>query len=166
MSDTATINVDMPQKPKASRRLWTVLIASLALNLLMMGAIGGTFWRFRHGQPPFGPMAFVSMSFLHHLPAERRKSLSDVLAKFRDFRWQSWRQLKIARDAAGQALVAEPFDPNVLEDRLRTMQRGELAMRDDFIPMLVEVAKALTPDERQDLLRQLRRGDRGRPSKR
>ena len=159
MSETTEISNEPVPKAKVSRRWWTVLVASLALNLLMMGAVGGSLWRFRHGGgPQFGP-AFAGTSFLRHLPPDRRDALRGVISKYRDFRWQNWRELKVARDGAGKALVANPFDPKALEEKWRAMQHGELSMRDDFIPLLVDIAKELTPAERRDLLRQLRRGD-------
>ena len=159
MSETTVGSSEPGPKPKASQWLWTALVASLALNLLMMGAIGGTLWRFRHGGgQQFGP-AFAGPSVLRHLPPDRREALRGVISKYRDFRWQNWRALKVARDDAGKALVADPFDPKALEDKWRTMQHGELSMRDDFIPLLVDIAKELTLAERRDLLRQLRRGD-------
>src|SRR5687767_14732605 len=70
---TSVDTAGAPPPARASRRTRYTLIASLALNLLFIGTIGGSIWAFRHHAP--WSMSGVNAhlrGFASTLPADRR----------------------------------------------------------------------------------------------
>ena len=155
MSDAAVGPIDAPRR-RAPRWMWIALIASLAVNLAVAGIIGGTAWRWRHGGPPGSSLMIAGERFLRTLPPERRQSLKDIIFRHRDFRWRNWRELRRARNELASAMRTEPFDRGRVEHAVGDLQRLELAVREDFLPVFGEVAEALTPDERERFIGELR----------
>jgi uncharacterized membrane protein len=142
--------------------MWFALIGSLALNLAVIGAVGGAMWKWRHGGPAGSSLLFAGERFLRDLPRERRDDLKDIIFRHRELKWQNWRDLRRARNAVASALRANPLDRPLLEKSIAEMQRLELAVREDFLPVFSEVAAALTLEERELFIKSIswRRGGR------
>lgn len=123
-----------PPAPRPKRWVKWLLIASLALNLLLIGAgVGGVLraWRMAGdaGQQPQAEL----MLLWRALPDADRRALRDLDVAGRPDRGQV--RARIAADiAAVQALlVAEPFDRAALEARLiavraRSSERADLVL--------------------------------------
>lgn len=137
---------------------WLViaLIASATANLGLVG-----FWvGMQSGPSPWAARGFdptVGLGrLLRFLPEERR---DDVLGndKRREIR-ASLRDMRRAQRAIDRALAAEPFPPDELEAALRRFAENQARMHAAF----VDVAAALTPDERRRFRQTMRRGKRDR----
>jgi uncharacterized membrane protein len=131
------------------------LFASLALNLIVVGAVASFVWRhrleFAAGPPPH--LAPNLLGYTSTLPAERRKALwshtEEERRNMRPFR----RALREARDESLRALTAEPFDhQRYLAAQSRLLAADQQA-REAVYKLYGEIAVSLTPDERRGFLR-------------
>lgn len=128
------------------------LIASLALNLLLVGALGSGAWHSRHGHRGSGPDGDGGlMGFVRHLPSDRQKILREDVEKAR----QEVRPLRRAvRDAwfdANTALSAEPFDREKYKAAVARLTEAETKFRTAIADQLADTASKLTPEERSRL---------------
>lgn len=140
-----------PAQP--SRWKW-LLIASLALNLLVAGAIAGrVVFGPHHGPGRWGqaPGDFGLMGFSKLLPSDRqtlvRQNLRAARPEFRELRAETVELRKQAADV----LLAEPFDKAALKAALDRVGAGETRVRDKGVDVFVDTAGQLTPDERKTL---------------
>lgn len=150
---------------RTPRRIRMVLIASLALNLLILGTIGGSIWAFRHGATPAlrgsGPHL---LGFTRTLPEQRRfeiwKVTRNEMRALRPLR----KNVRRARAEARAALVAEPFDKEKFTAAQARVFEAEVAMRREAQTLFVSIASSLTPQERAEFVKwqPLRRAERAR----
>lgn len=136
------------------RWLWALLVGSLALNLLIVGAVaghrfGGRRW---HGAEFAGAERYL----LRELASDRREALKglveDVVAAGRDVR----KDLRLGRRAAAEAFAAEPFDRAKFEAAVQSMLDGQTLTRTGLVVKMGTLAEALTPEERARLAKHLR----------
>lgn len=140
------------------RRRWLkpLFIASLALNLLVLGAVAG--WAFKHGGPhgPWGGRHGGADRILWLLPDEKRDGARAIVERYRANEGARQSEAKAARDAVGAALTAEPFSQGTLESALRRVGEVEIGRRLDPA-MLAEIAATLSLEERKELAEHLQR---------
>jgi len=110
-----------------------VLVVSLALNLVVLGAIGG--WVLRHGTGPLGAhgphaarMAQMGGPLTHALDAEGRAAVAARLRGDRGAHAARRAALRESFQALLADLRARPFDPARMEARLAA-QRARVADR-------------------------------------
>lgn len=153
MSDTVT-PAAAPQ-PNTSRRLKYALIASLALNLLVVGAAAGMMLGFGKHGPRFGGPGrgedFGLMGLTRHLPDDRRKEIRKQLREDRDRLRPMVDDLRAARREAAEKLSAEPFDKAALEAAITAAGDKERALRQTAVSAFVGHAERLTASERRML---------------
>ena len=138
-----------PVAGSSYRKLRYALMASLALNVLVIGAVAGTLCFKRPG--PGGPKGSGLLGFAHTLPRER----SDMIRqKFADSR----SQMETLRQAIGNAragvrttLTAEPFDRAKLNAALDGVVQAENNEHRAKVTMFGETVGQLTPEERKQL---------------
>ena len=138
-----------PVAGSSYRKLRYALMASLALNVLVIGAVAGTLCFKR--PPPGGPKGTGLLGFAHTLPRER----SDMIRqKFADSR----SQMETLRQAIGDArsgvratLTAEPFDQAKLNAALDGVVQAENNEHRAKVTMFGETVGQLTPEERKQL---------------
>lgn len=154
-----TVETPQADKPRATR-LRRVLIASLAINLLLVGAALGAFWRARHhGFPGFGSDLGM-MGFVRQLPGDRQPAVREQLTTERQTLRPLRREVREAWNAANAELAAEPFDKDKLQAAM-VKSRAAAAKFDEAISAaLVSIAEKLSPEERR-LLKEWR--DHHRP---
>lgn len=124
----------MAQEPGKQGRGWRiVLVVSLALNLAVLGAIGG--WVLRHGIGPdraHGPhaarLATLGGPLTHALDAEGRATIAAQLRAERGAHAARRAALRASFEALLADLRAQPFDPARVEARLDT-QRAQVTER-------------------------------------
>lgn len=168
--------------PERSAPRWMryTLVASLALNLLIVGALGAAAWRFRFGPP--GPIAMSAASgtllgFAASLAPERRMQIWHDTAEHRHALRPLRTDLRQRREAIQAALVAEPFDAA----RFAVAQAGaleiEIRAREEAQKLYLAIARRLSPEERAAFARwqqsehtmrerirgRMKRGERGGP---
>lgn len=124
----------MAGTPGKSGRGWrVVLIVSLALNLAVLGVIGG--WILRHGIGPHGAhgphaarLAQMGGPLTHALDSEGRRAVAVQLRAERGARSAHRAALRESFEALLADLRAQPFDPHRVETRLAA-QRAQVAGR-------------------------------------
>ena len=136
-----------------------LLVASLALNLAVVGVVvGSAFDRHGHGRGPHmaGPMAPLIMS----LPEDAREGLIDELRSLprpdRDMRRRSF-------DALLTAIRAEPFRPEAVTAALREQRDLGEARLSSLETVLADQLAGLSAEERADYADRLRTSVRRRP---
>jgi uncharacterized membrane protein len=136
-------------QPRASRRMRIALIASLAFNLLLIGAIGGSIWAFRHHAPwALSGVNAHLLGFTRTLPAERKFAIWQATREERRALRPLRKAVRAARAEARQALLAQPFDKQKLAAAQMRVLDAEVIARRASHQLFVAVADVLTPDER------------------
>lgn len=135
---------------RTPRGVLALLVVSLAANLLIVGLVSGAVWRFRHGHPPMADVVAPNLlGYASSLTPERRKELWERTAEerrnIRPFR----RDVRTARNAVTEALVAEPFDRQRFEAAQRKLVESEHAARLAVQALYIELAANMTPEERR-----------------
>mgnify|MGYP000943656995 CR=1 FL=1 len=150
MSDVA-----QPAAPQdnGKRRLKYALIASLALNLLIIGAVAGTMYGFRKHHPRFAERGedFGMMGLTRVLPEERRKEVRKLLRADRANLRPLMEEVRTARREAADKLGADPFDRAGLEAAIANVAEKERAVRSAAVATFLGHAEKLTAEERTKL---------------
>jgi uncharacterized membrane protein len=133
------------------RWLAGAFIVSLALNLLILGIVGGAAWRWRTYGPPSPDMMGGFAAFASHLPAERRRDLAPVLEPQRAEIKRLRMSMREARDAANRVMTVEPFDPVAFAAAHSRVLDVQIALRRAEQTALVTAISKLTAEERRSL---------------
>lgn len=139
----------------APRWLWALLVASLALNLLIVGAfaghrLGGRWWRGHDGTK------FIERMLLRDLPSERREALKGMIGELVDAGREVRKDFADKRRAAAAAFAAEPFDRARFEAAITAMIDDGTLTRTGLVAKMGKLAEAMTPDERARFVRRFR----------
>src|SRR5262245_45769882 len=134
---------------RAPRWVLALLIASLALNLVIIGSVAGAVWRFRSPPPWASGITPNLLGYASTLPAPRRKELweqtSEERRHIRPFR----REVRAAREDTIKALVAEPFDKQRFVTAQARQAEAENRAREAVQSLYVKIAEGMTPEERR-----------------
>ena len=136
---------DQTPKPRMSRGLRIVFGLSLALNLLVVAAIGGA-W-LRHGGPPGAdiPRGGVGHLLYRELPREDQRALRRHVRQSLDR--NTMRHVRVAPHVV-EALQADPFDLASLEALLSqqssALKVGQDVMRANWLKIIAE----MSPEDR------------------
>jgi uncharacterized membrane protein len=141
-----------PPSPK-ERRLKVILIASLALNLLVIGAVAGSMIFHRHGPRHGGARGddYGLMSFTRVLSSDRRGPIRKTIKEQREAFKPLRQEVDETRRKAADVLVEEPFSKDKLKDAFDKVNEADLKLKSAGQGMLLNTAESLTPDERRAL---------------
>lgn len=151
------------------RRNWSriLLIASIALNALLIGVIVRGLWIARTNLALSGGAAEASIpSFLNSLPQERREELrrgtdlTERPAGIRPLRME----VRRARAETTRAFLADPFDKQAFVAAQERLLESETNLRRAIHDILPELGERLTATERRAYLNW--RGHRGHGDRR
>lgn len=159
----------------APRWMWIVLVISVALNLLVLGAATAAFVHFHWGHDgsggpggPGGPRGELER-FIAELPAERQKKLRAIFDERRSRVRPLRRELRRARRRARDAFIAEPFDRDALVRAYEDAAKARVALTHARQRWFERLAEAMNLEERRAFLKlrphrrgRRRRGDRDR----
>jgi uncharacterized membrane protein len=148
----ATLSSGPPPAPR-SRWMRIALIASLALNLMILGALAGAAWRFRSpsvANLQFGPANI--MSYLSDLPSERRAVIWSDTAELRRQLGPSRRATRVARRELNGVMRSDPFDQAGFLEAQTKLIEAERLQRIQAAKLFASVAGKLTPDERRNFM--------------
>jgi len=141
---------------RAPRWMVTALVGSLALNLLVVGAIASSLWRLRFETPEAPLTVRVPRTVIGYwttLPAERHKELKRLTEK----QWQDAEQLRRALQEARaesiKALTAEPFDRQRYLAAQSLLLAADQRSREATVKLRTEIGLHLTREERRGYLR-------------
>ncbi len=138
-----------------SKRIKMILMVSLALNIALMGVIGGHLLK---GKPPHGQwQARMVDKMVSALPQEKQ---ADARAQYQAALGNeevNREAMKQAQKAIEAVLVATEFDANAYKEAVSQMgvQRQEKMQR--MVDVTANIAKDLSLEERQKLAEALAR---------
>jgi len=137
--------------PGTYRKLRYALMGSLALNVLIIGAVAGTlcFKRPPHADGPRG--GGVLMGFAHTLPRERSDMIRQKFADSRSNMETIRRSILDARAGVRAALIAEPFDQAKFSAALDGIVDAKTKEQRARVTLFGETVGQLTPEERRQL---------------
>lgn len=152
-----------PRRPR--RWLWIALLASLAINLMVLGVVAGAGLSWRYAAAAHGGFGPSLLGFVRQLPAERRTVIRRLTSAQREQVAPLRREARLARKEAARALLAEPFDKEAFRLANNRVNAVEARIRDSGVDLIIEVAAAMTAAERREFLswRSMRARHGGRP---
>lgn len=149
-----------------------VLIVSVVLNVAAVGFLAGFLGKGKPGGRVVDPTVGLAL-LMRNLPDERRQELAregaPVLSdgELRQSIRISMRELRSAQRTIGQAIAAEPFDPEVLAAALARYREHFADNQAGNHQALVDILARLTAEERRRFLETMRSGhgrrDHARP---
>lgn len=139
--------------PAAARGLsrWgrVLLIASLALNFLIIGFAASAMWRHRQEAVFSGNAINANLiGYTQTLPADRRKALWQQTANERRALRPLRAEVRAARQAARATFLAEPFNAAEFAKAQDRVLDTEMRARREAHRLFLAVANALTKEER------------------
>ena len=174
-----------PEAPRrCSRWLVAVLVLSLAVNLLVLGAVGtmayfhfkGTAWmthgkwrgkadeqalrRAALGRP--GLMVRALWRTMRELPEERRKALRPLLREHRQAIRQAYAEVGRLRLELATLLKTAPADETRRQAILQKLERAETETRRHIVQLIGTFLENLSPEERKLFAEKLSRYERRR----
>lgn len=141
-------------RPSNGGRRKLLLTLSLALNLLIIGALAGAFFlgpRRGHWHGSSRGEDYGLSSFARQLSADRRSEVRKSIKRDREALRPLFEGIQEARRAAGEALVAEPFDRAKVKAAFDEIGAAEMRLRDAGVDVFLNTAESLTADERKAL---------------
>lgn len=142
----------LPPSPK-ERRLKLALIASLAVNLLVVGAVASAMIFGPHGPRHRGAPGdeYGLMGFTRALSSDRRGPIRKAIKEQRETFKPLREAVDEARRQAADVLVAEPFSKDKLKQAFDKINEADVKLKSAGQGMLLSTAESLTPDERRTL---------------
>ena len=147
MTDTAPVAGSVAAR--VPRWLKIALVVSLAVNLLILGTIGGSIWAVRHG-PAMGARGSGPhmLGFTRTLSPERRFEIWKVTrTEMRGLR-PLRRDVRRTRAQARATLLEQPFNEQKFAAAQALVLEAEVSARREAQKLFVAIAAALTPQER------------------
>ncbi len=135
----------------AGRWLAVALMASLALNLALIGATGGLLWR-NHFDPADAKGGHVVPNLLTYtstLPEQRRKQLWERTGGERRTMQPLRADLRAAREAALKVLTEETFDRTAYMEAQNRLLAADVKAREAVYRLYGEIAANLTAEEKR-----------------
>lgn len=137
-----------------SRTLKVMFIASLLLNLLVVGVIAGHFAK-RALSPPGGPMvAFIEQS---SLPMQQKQALVKSFRASVPFSKRNRAQMREEHRKVIAILEAETFDAQAFQTQLATVRALRQRSMNGLEESLVGLAENISHEERKALAHMLKR---------
>lgn len=132
------------------RTLRWALVASLALNVLIIGAVVGTLC-FGPGPHGRGFKGSPLMGFARTLPRERSDFIRQKFADAQPNMEAMRKGVRDARAAVREALMAETFDQAKLDAALDGIVQAETNVTRARVTLFGQTVSQLTPEERRQL---------------
>lgn len=139
-------DAESPRRP----RPW-LLIVSLMINLLVLGAVAGALLSPHHGRhgSHYGERKGPLTRFVETLSAPRSEELGKVLDPHRAALETARRDVREARRAVMEAAVRDPFDRPALDAALAGYGDASAKARDGRMRKFAETISAMTAGERK-----------------
>ncbi|AMH42913.1 MAG: periplasmic heavy metal sensor [Pseudomonadota bacterium] len=141
-----------------AKRLKTLLVVSVVLNIFLLGTIGGGTYRWIEKQKADAIAQQRGLRFAAaELPQERRDQLRDALRQTRRDSLPLVLSARAGRIDVVQALQAPQFDRATLDAALARTRDADIAVRSRVEGTVADFAATLTADERLKLVDALQR---------
>jgi uncharacterized membrane protein len=129
--------------------LLAILVASLLLNGLIVGAVGARWWAFGSNTPwPGSSVNAHLVGYAVTLPGERRREIWRSTETLREEMRPIRKVMQDARDDVRAVLVATPFDPERFATAQKRLFDAEQTTRLATLKLIQAIAQQLTPQER------------------
>ncbi len=145
----------------ASRRVGLFLLLSLMTNLFLGGLVLGGWWQKQAEENAPPATRLPGLREITRLVPEKSEELSALFRTHRADMLDQARALRRAHRRVRALLAREPLDEAALEQALAETRRLREALHGQAHQVLIEVARELTPAQRQRLARA--RAHRGPP---
>ena len=134
----------------SGRRRWA-LIASLAVNFLLIGLVLAGVWRVRHHGLPGSGNDLSLVGFVHQLPSDRQSGIREQLMAERNNMRPLRQDARETWTAANAVLSEEPYDKDKLKAALAKSREATARFEEALSSILAETAAKLSPAERKSL---------------
>ncbi len=144
MSETTTL------PPRPARR-WPLYL-SLFLNVVLLTALAffvARVMEWRDGPMGMGP--WMPGQVENALPEDARAKVREIRKAHADELKPLFDGVRVAREGIRKAMDAEPFSAEGLSGALAEMRRADQAVAEVTAKVIVEMASALTPEERRQV---------------
>jgi uncharacterized membrane protein len=146
----------MPTTTPKERRLRHLLIASGAVNLLVLGAVVGTALGMGWHRAPRSSSSsstedYGLWTFAKDLPADRRKEVRKTIRKERDVLQPLYIDIENRRRDAARLLTVEPFDREAFQQALDRLADSENKLKHTALGVVLKTSDSLSTDERKAL---------------
>jgi uncharacterized membrane protein len=138
-------------RPLAQGASWNVrgaLIASLMLNLLLLGVFAGTVWATRTEEYA-GKGRLGLLEFIETLPADRRDAIRGFIDTQRPRLRPLRQEVQAERTQAAGVLDADPLDKDKLATAMQRLSEAEHAFHSAINGVFIEAAARMTTEERR-----------------
>ena len=135
-----------------------LLVASLALNLLVAGALAVRFFAPEHFERFTGAnySPLIPRKFLSDLPAGRRKELGDLLRQNRSAFRDDFAEMRKLAGQLADALQHDPYDESLVTAAIEGHEKVIGGMIGRGAEVTMDVIRKLTPEERGLLAARIR----------
>lgn len=145
-------NVNAAPSPPSNNRLRLALMVSLALNVLVIGAVAGTLLMSpKHGWGGHKRKQSGLIGFAQTLPADRAEVIRAKIASEEAALVPLRKAERDARDTARAMLMQEPFDAEKFKAALARAAEADAKEKSARMSLLATTAAELTPGERRQL---------------
>ncbi len=134
---------------RTPRWLLAILVVSLLLNGLIVGAFAARRWALEGHTPwPGSSVNAHLVGYAVTLPGERRREIWRSTEALRAEMRPTRKAMQEARERAREALVATPFDPQRFATAQKELFDAEQTTRLATLKLIQSIAEQLTPQER------------------
>jgi uncharacterized membrane protein len=152
MSETPPKTV--PARWRAPRWMWILLISSLALNLLGIGIVAGSFWQVRHARATAGgALPGTLAKFADTLPPARGAEIRDAIRAAQTAMTPLKQEARLARREAALVFTLEPFDKDKFAAAHARALAATLEVRQAYLRLLTAIGEKLSAEERGQFLK-------------
>ncbi len=143
-------SMDM-DRPATGRWLAIALFASLAFNLILIGATGGFLWRNRFdlAEQKAGNVVPNLLTYTSTLPESRRRELWKLTLEERQTMQPLRANLRAAREDTLKVLTSETFDRRSYEEAQARLMVADVKAREAIYRLYGEIAANLTAAEKR-----------------
>lgn len=139
------------------RRTMILLVASLVVNVFLIGLIGGTVWHWTHDRG-MGFRGGWRMRVAESLPQPQRQILRQAIHDTVRQALPRLRESGAARAEAARLFVQPQFDANAINAKLDQARVSDMQLRTDLEHRMIQFAATLPQDQRKKMAEALKEG--------
>lgn len=139
-----------------NKKLKTILTASLALNILLIGfVLGRGAGMIRHDKPK-DHFAMKEERIIQVLPAEKQEEARNILQRMQEIRKDKFKKDKLVFKEVEAQVLAKNFDEARFLEEMSKLDSSMILVKTESDKVLAGFLKTLNQDERKDLLEEFK----------
>jgi len=139
------------------RWVLVLLVASLVVNIFLLGLIGGSVWHWTHGRG-MGFGGGWRARLAQSLPEPQAKAMREDIHDTIRQSMPALRQGRAARAEAARLFVQPQFDANAINARLDQARTTDMVFRTNLEHRMIQFASTLPQDQRKKMAEALKDG--------